>query len=159
MARCVWALAEEELVEHMCQAQEPAARNWLFTMIDSVPHEQLVTMCVTLWAVWHARRKAIHEDTFQSPLSTHHFVQNFVSDLEQAKERTKSEKPRGAPVGVHPRWIPPPAEVAKLNVDAAVAKTTDMGSVAAVARSATGVFLGASAMSIKGLVDPESLEA
>jgi hypothetical protein len=34
---------------------------------SSVPHEQVTWMCVTAWAIWHARRKAIHEGLFQSP--------------------------------------------------------------------------------------------
>jgi hypothetical protein len=83
MARCVWALSDDEMVEHMCQVQERGARNWLFTMCDSLPQEKVSRMCVTLWAIWHARRKAIHEDIFQSPLSTHHFVENFLGELNQ----------------------------------------------------------------------------
>jgi hypothetical protein len=35
---CVWALAEEELVEHMNIMAEPDASRWLFTMIDSISH-------------------------------------------------------------------------------------------------------------------------
>jgi hypothetical protein len=81
MARCVWALADGELTEHMSQVQEPRAWDWLFTMFESVPHEQLTRMCVTTWAIWHARRKAIHEGLFQSPLSTHLFVENFLAEL------------------------------------------------------------------------------
>jgi hypothetical protein len=33
---------------------------------------------VTLWVIWFARRKAIHEEVFQSPLSTHAFVEAFL---------------------------------------------------------------------------------
>ena len=64
MARCVWALPDDELMEHMSQVQEPEARNWLFMMIDSLSHDQLIRICVTLWALWHTRRKAIHEGIF-----------------------------------------------------------------------------------------------
>jgi hypothetical protein len=74
MARSVWSLANEKMVEHMCQAHELEARNWLFTMINTMPHDQLVRLTVTLWAIWHARRKAIYENLFQSPLSTHLFI-------------------------------------------------------------------------------------
>jgi hypothetical protein len=31
-----------------------------------------------------ARRKAIHEQQFQSPLSTHCFVEKFLDDLDQS---------------------------------------------------------------------------
>jgi hypothetical protein len=39
-------------------------------------------------------------------------------------------------------WIPPPAGVTKINVDAAVGKNSGHGTVAAVARSDSGVFQG-----------------
>jgi hypothetical protein len=54
-------------------------------------------MVVTLWAIWHARRKALHEGLFQSPLSTHSFIEKFISELdhvntplilEETKKRT-----------------------------------------------------------------------
>jgi hypothetical protein len=51
MARCVWALSDAELTEHMVQTQEPRARNWIFAMIDSLTHDQLTRMCVTAWAI------------------------------------------------------------------------------------------------------------
>jgi hypothetical protein len=54
MARCVWALAEEELVEYMNMTAKPDARRWLFTMIDSIPHAQFITLSVTLWEIWYA---------------------------------------------------------------------------------------------------------
>jgi hypothetical protein len=125
MSRYVWALADAEVTEHMSQVQEPETRSWLFTMFDTVPHKQLVRLCVTAWAIWHARRKAIHEGIFQSPMSTHHFIESFLADLEQS---WKSEK--AAMVGLRkmvvpkPKpsaWIPSPVGVVKVNVDAAVA--------------------------------------
>ena len=51
-------------------------------VIDRLPHEELTRVVVSLWALWHARRKAIHENIFQSPLSTHCFVDRFVAELE-----------------------------------------------------------------------------
>jgi hypothetical protein len=88
---------------------------------------------VTLWAISHARRKAIHEGCFQSPLSTHSFVDRFIADLGMANpqvEKTTRGKSQG------PQWIPPPAGVMKVNVDAAVSKNTGRASAAAVARDA-----------------------
>jgi hypothetical protein len=140
-------LTDEELLEHMCQVNEAQARTWLFSMIDTLTHNQLTRMCVTLWAIWHARRKAIHEDSFQSPLSTHCFIDSFIRELDQMK------KPKPA------RWIPPPPGMAKLNVDAGVSRSGSCGSVAVVARSEAGEYLGASAVLFHGLVDPEILEA
>jgi hypothetical protein len=125
-------------------------------MFDSVPKEQLTRMCVTAWAICHARRKAIHEGIFQNPLSTHHFVENFLADLTQSKNIVI--KGGTAPKHGHPRWIPPPDGVVKVNVDAAVARRKDHGVIAAVARRANGEYLGASAVLLQGISDPEVLE-
>jgi ribonuclease HI len=47
----------------------------------------------------------------------------------------------------------------KVNVDAAVSKNSATGAIAAVARSREGTFLGASAVVLRGVTDPETLEA
>jgi hypothetical protein len=60
MSRCVWALAPEEITEHMMGTAEPDAKQWIFSLINSLKHEDLIRCFVTLWAIWFARRKAIH---------------------------------------------------------------------------------------------------
>lgn len=91
----------------------------------------------------------------------HHFVESFVADLKQAGDSKRSSSSRTpTPAGAcPPRWIPPPAGVVKVNVDAAVSKNTGCGSVAAVARSDQGEFLGASARVFPGKTEAETLEA
>lgn len=44
------------------------------------------TLTVTLWAIWTARRKLIHEGVHRSPLSTHLFITRFIVELDQIKE-------------------------------------------------------------------------
>jgi hypothetical protein len=82
MARCVWALASDQMTEHISATIEPSAKQWLFAMMDSLSHAEFTNIVVTLWAIWTARRKAIHEVEFQSPLLTHLFIQRFLSDLQ-----------------------------------------------------------------------------
>jgi hypothetical protein len=65
--------------------------------------------------------KAIHEDTLQSPLSTHSFAESFLSELTLLKPTAKEEK-IGAPAPSLLIWIPPPENCAKVNVDARVAR-------------------------------------
>jgi ribonuclease HI len=57
------------------------------------------------------------------------------------------------------RWIAPPADYVKINVDAAVRKASIAGAGAAVCRAANGDLLGASVMVVKGIADPATLEA
>jgi hypothetical protein len=64
-----WALQEED------------ARAWLAKVLSSLPHEERVRVVVTMWAIWHVRRKAIHENIFEGPLSTHGFIIRFVDGV------------------------------------------------------------------------------
>jgi hypothetical protein len=71
MARCVWALESKEIVEHLSEMQEENSRGWLVNLIETMPYADLIRGLVPVWAIWYARRKAIHENIFQSLLSTH----------------------------------------------------------------------------------------
>jgi ribonuclease HI len=57
------------------------------------------------------------------------------------------------------KWIAPPPNMCKINVDAALAKSENKGAVAAVARSATGEFLGSSSVTVEGVSVPAILES
>jgi ribonuclease HI len=159
MAASVWALADGVMVEHMMMNNEPSAKQWLFDMLESLPHDQFTRLTVTLWAIWTARRKAIHEEIFQSPLSTHTFIISYLSELKElGKPTSKSESMKPA-LSNKGKWIPPPHEVAKINVDGAVAKVANRGAAAAICRDHNGIYLGSSVMIFDGITDPGVLEA
>jgi hypothetical protein len=40
MANSVWSLEDELMVEHMITWGETDARNWLFHMMEKMPHDQ-----------------------------------------------------------------------------------------------------------------------
>jgi hypothetical protein len=92
--------------------------------MESLDHEAFVEMAVTLWAIWYAIRRLIHDGEQQSPLSTFLFVRSFIQDLgmvpTEAGHRRKSKS--GAH---HPKWLAPPIPIGhvKINVDAATSKT------------------------------------
>ena len=60
---------------------------------------------------------------------------------------------RGAP-GVAPQWIPPVQGSLNVNVDAALSKNSNVAAMTAVARDKAGVFMGVSALVLKGISDP-----
>ena len=60
MAKCVWALQKEDITDFLGGLQEQDARAWLATVFSSLPHDDLVRVIVTMWAIWYARRKAIY---------------------------------------------------------------------------------------------------
>jgi hypothetical protein len=142
----------------MDRTSELDAKQWLFSMINSLKQDDLNHCLVTLWAIWFARRQAIHEGKFQSPLSTHAFVESFFHDLELARGRPCRQQPQQSNTEAQ-KWIAPPRGYAKINVDAAVRKQGRIGALAAVCRSDDGLFLGASTIVLRGIVDPTILEA
>jgi hypothetical protein len=60
MSRCVWALVDSDITEHMACSEEGDALAWLASLIKTLKNDDQVKVFVTLWAIWYARRKAIH---------------------------------------------------------------------------------------------------
>ena len=102
MARSVWALAPAEINDLVLNLQEPNAKAWLSAAIDALSHEETTRVVVTMWALWHARRKLIHEGLHQPPLSTHYFVERFIMDLDQVQPTLVASRVNRAAI---PRWI------------------------------------------------------
>jgi hypothetical protein len=141
MTRSIWALSNETMVEHMCLNQDPSAKQWLFAMHESLPASEFTMMIVTLWAIWGSRRKAIHEDIFQSPYATHCFVSSYLQEVEALNKPKETRVSQRIPRPSH--WIAPPLGDAKINVDATVSRAGGFGAVSAVCRDHHGSFLGA----------------
>jgi ribonuclease HI len=133
----------------------------LFSLVHSLSHDAFVKLAVTLWATWTARRKAIHEGILQSPNATHAFINRYLADLEIVKEQqqgmsrttTHSTAPSGS---VRPKA--PPAEFAKIHVDAGVSKRHRRGAAVAVCRDERGNYLGSSTLVVEGMQDAAVLE-
>jgi hypothetical protein len=106
VARCVWSLEKVEIAELVSNAGGEDVRGWLAELLQHLKQEEMIRVVVRLWAIWYVKRKAIYEDQFQSPLSTHCFVERFVAELELIKPESK-KKQASSP---GPRWIRPPAE-------------------------------------------------
>jgi len=165
VAKCIWALEDEQMASMVSTVDDPCAKGWLAQIFRSLNNEEAVRCAVVLWAIWYARRKAIHESVFQSPLSTHSFIQRFMADLsvvqtqrhcpDSSKQRTGPSLP--AQCGL--AWCAPPLSVVKINVDAGLAKNGGKVAAAAIARNTAGDFLGASVLVLKGLKEPEIVEA
>lgn len=104
----------------------------------------------------------MYEGIYQSPRQTHSFITNYLLDL-----RSPSKPIPGrihAMAGIDPRpstehrWIPPPDDHAKLNVDGAVDTQGQRGAIAAACRDRDGLFLGSSVVVFAGITDPKTLE-
>lgn len=159
MAKCVWAMADEELVEYMITIQTGDARLWLGELQRTTNEDQFVKAIVTLWSIWWARRKAIHEEQFHSPHSTLCFINKYIADL--ALLPKKQHVKHGVPKSTTSmqKWRRPAEGWAKMNVDAALSRNGERGALAVVSRDHSGLFLGASALVCENVTDPEILEA
>ena len=121
MARCVWVLNDEGLPELAISNHTIDAILWLFWLFDTLNEQELAKVLITMWAIWWARRRAIHDNEFQSPLSTWCFITRYLQDLEIA---VKQKNPIAMTnVGARPRhkaWIPLEEGEAKFNVDGGI---------------------------------------
>ena len=159
MARCAWALIDDSLTEHMSMPTCPEAKEWLFHMLETLPHEEFTKIIITLWAIWSARRKAIHESIFQSPEAIHGFIMRYLADLDiiaDASQKQGTTMPQSVQVQ---KWIPPMEGMVKINVDGGIAKNSCKGAAAAVCRDAQGVYLGSSTRIVDICDYPGTLEA
>ena len=108
LARCVWALTKEDITEHISLSAEQTPRQWLFSMIETMEKDDLIQMLVTLWAIWHAKRKAVHEEIFQSPMATKGFVDRFLDDLAATPAQVQEQRSRRPAAARRVAWIPSP---------------------------------------------------
>jgi len=156
MARCVWALCDEELTEHVWEMTEPSAKQWIFTLRDSLSHMEFTIVLVTLWMIWTARRKAIHEHIFQSPLSIHLFIKSYIEDLQLVTKPV--QQPSTNQRHLSARWQAPPDGFCKIMVDGAVSRAGNQGVVGGICRDQHGHYMGAAASVFLGITDPAILE-
>ena len=125
-------------------------------MLDSLPHNQFIRLLVTLWAIWHARRKAIHEAVFQSPRGTHEFIERFfICEINAIKPAHTIIRHVSMQVMAGPTWVAPPVGSAKVKVDGAVGNSSNHGYVSAICIHAQGNYLGSSALVFAGVTDPD----
>jgi hypothetical protein len=91
-------------------------------------HSQFTKLLISCWAIWSARRRAIHEGEFQSPLSTLGFINSYLNELGKV---SMVARPVGGRCVTGPSgWTPPPPGVVKIHVDGAVARA-GLGAVSA----------------------------
>jgi len=158
MSRCVWALVDEEITELLATLRISDPKHWVLFMCCNIPQVEAIKILVTCWAIWHDRRKAIHEGVFQSPLS----IMAKVNQLIQELETINGIKPEGMKKfqtkQKSQRWLAPEQGLYKINTDAAVDRVGSKGAIAAVCRGNQGEFIAASAMVIPNIIEPETLE-
>lgn len=107
MAKCVWALRDDDSCVALYGDETPDAKLWLFGLFSTLSSHKVVEVLVTLWSIWYARRRAMHENEFQSPLSTHLFINRYLDELKGHDSMSPKCGPTSKPAA--PKWIDPPS--------------------------------------------------
>jgi hypothetical protein len=119
------------------EAMNPIIQGWLAAVIKDLSIEDSVRVMVTLWTLWHARQKKIHEGQYQSHLLMHCFVEHFINELNHL-DHVPTSTPVRSFTGT--RWIVSSEGLAKVNVHAALSKNSSKKAIAAVAWSLGCMF-------------------
>jgi hypothetical protein len=99
----------------------------------------------------------IHEHIFQSPLSTHSFIEWFIAHLKLATPQEKKRGPESQGGATPtPHWILPLSGSMKVNVDAALSKNSCTVTMAIVARDEACCFLRASVIMVQRILNAET---
>ena len=128
--------------------QDPEPRGWLSVVLETLQHEELTQLVVTMWANTVRKEEGDHRKHLREP-SVHSLLRGEVCIGVGIAYQPKSKEEQNRTGGT--RWAPPPTGMAKLNVDvdAVVSKGSNRGAIAAVAGDEAGRFLGASALVFK----------
>ncbi|KAE8788543.1 hypothetical protein D1007_37361 [Hordeum vulgare] len=143
MATSVWALAPEELVQHMVERGEENPKDWLVSLHEILMKDLFDRLVVMVWALSGARRKAIHENIFQSPYSVNNFISSYLGELQLTNARLSVAI---ASSNARPwTWLATLTRNAKMNVDVVVS-IHGFGSVGVICRDHDGMFMRASTL-------------
>ncbi|MBA0735412.1 hypothetical protein Gogos_019263 [Gossypium gossypioides] len=83
--------------------------NWLFLNSTSNTKEEI---SITIWAIWFAHNKLLHERKTQSTEEVITFIQGYGRDYKEMTGMLKHPKPRALI-----KWEPPPMDWLKVNAD------------------------------------------
>jgi ribonuclease HI len=159
MSRCVWAQLDEEIIEIIASLCASDPKQWALFMCSNMAQVEGRRVLVTCWAIWQARRKAIYDGIFHSPLSTFNMVNRLLDELETLeKYQMKGMCQQLKKVNIRHCMAPESGQF-KVNNDAAVARTSCIGTVGAICRDNHGNFIAASALTIPNITELETLEA
>lgn len=93
-----------------------------------------------------------------SPPSMHPLIKHSLEDIKD-QHKENAQRRRATRIPQRPYWTAAPAGIDKMNTDAAVSTTIFRGVVGVICRDDQGVCVGASAVVLEGITDPENLEA
>jgi hypothetical protein len=91
MSRCVRAQLDEEVTELIANICISNPMHWVSFICSNISQADGMCILVTCWAIWQARRKAIYDEIFQSPLSIIAKINTLIDELEFIEEFQRKE--------------------------------------------------------------------
>jgi ribonuclease HI len=98
--------------------------------------EEAAKALVTARMIWLRRNNFVFDNVFSPPASVIERSKQFMANFKEAFY--SRNRPPESPPSVNARWTPPPADMWKINVDAAVDQTTMKMGVGVVIRDSGG---------------------
>ncbi|XP_052142051.1 uncharacterized protein LOC127761763 [Oryza glaberrima] len=132
-------------------------RQWIFDFLCRGSAIQNTVLAVTFWHIWEARNNARNN---VETLHPRRVVQKIVAYVEMIMQHCgPGNVSRPAERISLPSWVPPPAGVFLINIDAAVFQAERQMGVGVVIRDQHGNCLLAANTRFMGITDPETAEA
>jgi len=85
MSKCVWALLDEDITYLIAHLRISNPKQWITFMCCNIPQVDGIRVLVTCWAIWRARRKAIHAGVFQTLFSIMVMINRQIEELEMIR--------------------------------------------------------------------------
>jgi hypothetical protein len=149
---------DEDMLDLLASLRFSDPKHWVSYMCSNIPQADGIRVLVTCWAIWYARRKAIH-GIFKSPFSIIIMINRLIEEFEIVQGIDFKEKDLYQEKSRIHNWIAPQNSLSQINTDAVVDRIGTKGVVTAVYCTDQGGFIAASAMVIPHITKSKTLEA
>lgn len=110
------------------------------------------------WAIWSDRNKLVHGDSISLASIKSNWIRSYLDSFKKANSRRKpnqlAHRLRASDENRPSRWLPPPSDYWKLNVDAACLQSTSLSGLGTVCRKKNGDLMFASSHFVDFWMDP-----
>jgi predicted Zn-ribbon and HTH transcriptional regulator len=119
----VWREVKDDFHIHLNRKAFISPRVWTLNFVDSCSDLEATVLMVSLWHIWDARNKYREGEGFMHPKSIAAKIKAYI-DMICIHLYKPMTAIRREPSSSTPKWVPPPAGMVLVNVDAATFSST-----------------------------------
>lgn len=133
-------------------------KQWLFDYLASASDEEAISFTIMMWHIWENRNAIRNGENIMHPHriaeKSKAYIQMFLlsDNAPNVSNRCESN-------AFSQKWVPPPEDWVKANVDAAIFADSGKMGLGCVIRDHNGRFLAATSQGIERITEPELAEA